>query len=172
MCISRTFLASFFALLSIAAYASADQVDNPRFAAWNKFAVGSSETLDGSVSNSGFQMDFEVQFSLADKADDHLDLNVTSTVSVMGQEHSSTHQETVAAKMDAKNVQELPDESVTAAGKTFDCKVFQVPDASNQQTTMKIWSSDQVPGGLVKMEAASPRGNATITYLLKSYEAK
>jgi hypothetical protein len=40
-------------------------------------------------------------------------------------------------------------------------------------STMKIWVNDDVPGGCVKMEVDSPRGNGIkIDYLLKSYEAK
>jgi hypothetical protein len=169
---SRTLLIACCGLLALSAYAKADQIDNPRFTAWARFGVGSSETIDATVNNGGFQMEIELQFTLADKADDHVDLNVTSSVVVMGQPHSNTHQETVPAKIDSGNVQQLPNESVDAAGKTFDCKVYQIPDMRNQQAKAKIWASEQVPGGLVKMEATGPQGNATVTYLLKSYEAK
>jgi hypothetical protein len=158
------------AMVLNAATVWADQVDNPRFAAWTKFAVGSSETLQGNVQSGGMSMTFSVTYTLSDKADDHVTLDVSTAMQMFGQQHTTTRSETVPSTYDSKDVQVLPDEKVDAAGKTFDCKVYQIPDSSGQGATAKIWANVGIPGGLVKMDASGPRG--AISYLLQSYIAK
>jgi hypothetical protein len=160
-----------FAVLVCGSSVRADSVDNPRYQAWAKFGVGSSETLQASISTGGMQMTAETQFQLAEKADDQVTINITTTV--MGHQ-SAPRPQVISSKMDGKEINQLPNEKVDAAGKTFDCKVFEVPDpnAQAQGTTMKVWVSDDVPGGCVKMEAVSPRSNTKVTYLLESYDAK
>jgi hypothetical protein len=157
-------------LLAFAPSVRADQVDNPIYQAWAKFNIGSNETLDGTVSGQGFNMTFEYQYVLSEKADDHVTLMITTTMSVMGQQHTNSRSQTIAAKVDSIKAQQIGEDKVDAAGKTWDCKVWNIPDMANQSTTVKVWAADALPGGIVKMDATTPRGN--VEFLLKSYEAK
>jgi hypothetical protein len=175
MRLTLSILAACFGLMLMNSVARADQTDNPRYQAWIKFAKGSSETLDGSMQMGQMTMTSEMTTTLADKTDDNVTLQVDTTTTVMGQPHASSQSQVVPAKADLKNVTQGADENVDAMGKTFDCKVYTVtsdnPNAAG--ATMKAWLNDGVPGGCVKMEVDSPRGNGIkIDYILKSYEAK
>lgn len=162
------------ALVLTAATVRADQVANPRFAHWTKFAIGSSETLQGDVQTGGMTMTFVATYTLTEKADDHVTLTVDVGMQMFGQPHNHTRTETVPSTYDSTNVQSLPDEKVDAAGKTFDCKVYQIPDSQKSGATAKIWAADGVPGGLIKLQATGVggAGSSTITYLLQNYVAK
>jgi hypothetical protein len=67
-------------LLTFSFVAKADQpaqVDNPLFLNWSKYNVGSSETLDANINAGSMQMQFEAQYALAEKADDHVTVNTS-----------------------------------------------------------------------------------------------
>jgi hypothetical protein len=160
------------ALAFSATAALADQVDNPRYDAWTKYNVGSSETLQGDVNYNGMTMTFVATYTLSEKADDHVTVDLTTSMQMFGQQHQQSQTQTIPAKTDAANVQQLPDEKVDAAGKTYDCKVYQLPDNGKQGATAKAWVNDGIPGGCVKLQAASSTGNTTVTYLLQSYVIK
>jgi hypothetical protein len=164
---------------------TAKMVDNPQFHAWEKFGVDSSETMSGQIQTGQPQMPtipMEINYKLAAKAADHLTLETTSTMTVMGQSHTTPAQKTeIAPKVKDQNIQSLGSEKVEAAGRTFDCKVYEMEGkvtptspgpggAAQKPGKAKIWVSDEIPGGMVKMEVTSPRGNLTLT--LKSFEKK
>jgi hypothetical protein len=155
---------------------AAEQMDNPAFAAWSKFAIGSSETLTAELQGANPQaakMTMEMVRKLVEKADDHITIEVTSTINVAGQKKEMpSRNQNVPAKMAKKDVKSSGTEEVEAAGKKYTCKVYDVKgfSAQNPDATVKLWVNDDIPGGLVKMEAQSPRG--TMTSLLKSFETK
>jgi hypothetical protein len=129
--------------------------------------------LTGELDAGGMKVQMSTVRKLVEKADDHVTVESTTTTTVMGQDHTTPPQKIVIpAKSDAKDVIAHDNEKVDAAGKTFDCKVYETvePTPQNENAKGKIWVNDEVPGGLVKMEAGSARG--TITYLLKSFEVK
>jgi hypothetical protein len=174
--------------------ARAEQIDSPRYQAWSKFKVGSSHTLSGEMNAGGMQIQSEMTQKLVEVADDHVAIETTNTTNVMGRDHTTPpRREIIPAKEDIKDAKEIGTEDVQAMGKTFTCKVWEVtdmpaapagrpgakPDDQQRHSSAKIWSSTDVPGGLVKMEmkshAGGPQGQGpdlTMTYLLKSYEAK
>ncbi len=156
--------------LSPVARADDQQVDNPLFQIWSKYNVGSSETFDTNINTGSMQMQFEAQHVLAEKAADHVTVTITQTMQMMGQAHTTTRSQTYQAKIDAGNAQQVGEEKVDAAGKTWDCKVWELKSVEKQGDTVKVWSNDQVPGGMIKMEATLPQG--TVQSLLKSYEIK
>ncbi len=174
MKVSKYLAVAFVAMLLCgAASVRADQVDNPQYQAWAKFAVGSSETLAGEIDAQGMKIQMTTVRKLVEKADDHVTVESTTTTSVMGQDRTGpTTKIEIPAKTDAKDVIAHDNEKVEAAGKTYDCKVYETaqPTPQSDQAKAKIWVNGDIPGGLVKMEAGSARG--TITYLLKSFEVK
>ena len=56
-------------LFVTASSARAEEVDNPRYARWAQFAVGSSATYTGEVSAAGFKGTMESVYKLAEKTD-------------------------------------------------------------------------------------------------------
>jgi hypothetical protein len=175
MRLSRIAAVTCFGLLlcaTTAAWAD-DQVDDPRYLAWAKFGVGSSQTLNGDMEAGQMKMTSVSVRKLVEKTDDHVTIEFSNTVTIMGQDRPSPPQKIVIhSKIDKSAYKQLDDEKVDAAGKTFDCKVYELPSASpdGQQSTGKCWINDEVPGGLVKMVVSTQRG--TVTQTLASYDAK
>jgi hypothetical protein len=125
------------------------------------------------MNNGQVKMDMEMTYKLVEKADDHVTLEISTTMTMMGQQHTApARQQVVKAKVDKMDAVEKGQEKVDAAGKTFDCKIWEIPDTNpnHPDARAKIWANEEVPGGLVKIEASSQRG--TVTYLLKGFEVK
>ncbi len=151
-----------------------EMIDNPQYQGWKKFAEGSSATLTSTINAGGQKVESESVRKLVSKADDAVTIEVTANVTFAGQAHTSpAHQQKIPAQIDKKDAQvSTSSEKVEAAGKTFDCKVYNVTQTTPDGKTVnaKVWITDDVPGGVVKMEAKSDRGD--VTSILKSYEAK
>jgi len=149
-------------------------VDNPQYQAWANYGVGSSETLEGHIDGgNGQKMTMESTHTLKEKTGEQVTIEITVTMEMMGQKHTSPpQQQVIKAKSEKQDVDEVGKEEVSAAGKAFNCKVYEAHSLNPQAGDAKarIWVSDQVPGGVVKMEASTPRGS--ITSLLKSFEIK
>ena len=79
--------------------------------------------------------------------------------------------QTILAKIEKQNITEVGAEKVEAAGKTLDTKVYEMAGGAPGQTgKAKAWISDQVPGGVVKLEAKTPQG--AVAGMLKGFEVK
>jgi len=157
-----------------AAAARAEQVEDPRYAAWKDYAIGSSASYETETAAGGQKMLFESTHKLLEKADDHVTVEVTTSYTIDGAKHSVPPQkQNIAAKSEKKNVAEKESEDVKAAGKTYTCKVYEVKETTptnGKEVTAKVWVSKDVPGGMVKMEASTDQGKVTST--LKSSETK
>jgi len=169
----------------------AAELEGMRYEAWAKFKVGSSHTLSGTVDAGQMQIPSEITQKLIDVKPDHVTVELTSTVTIMGRQHTGKPQQHEIPVKD-KDVQakDLGEDSVDAMGRTFKCHVYEVsgkdaappppgpggrPAPQDAERVAKIWVSPEVPGGLVKMEIKGrrPQGeDMTVTYLLKSFEAK
>jgi hypothetical protein len=190
MCHSIRFAALALVAVLVLAGASplrADQIDNPRYKAWASFKKGSSRTLDATIQAGPVQVQTSMQSTLTDVTDDMITVQTQSTSTYAGQTRQSPpHDQTIAAKVDEKELKDDGEESVDAMGKTFKCKVYEASAASmgaangaKAQGQVKFWTSEGVPGGIVKMTINVPTPGAgeqgsttTITYLLSAYEAK
>lgn len=150
-----------------------EQVSNPQFTSWTKFGVGSTVTLAGTVDAGQVKVSLSTKRTLKEKADDHIVVEIVATTEIMGESHASQPKSrTIPAKVESKDLKEIGSEKVEAAGKTYDCKIYQWKDPSSNTDTgeVKVWVSDAVPGGVVKMDVATRRGN--IVQVLKSVEIK
>lgn len=151
----------------------ADEIDNPQFNSWNKFGVGSSAVLEGKIDVGPTTMTMTTTRTLKEKADDHVVIEITAASEMMGRGRSSPPiSRTINKTTDKKDVTELGNEKVEAAGKTYDCKVYEMKGMSPQSADAKakVWFSPDVPGGVVKMEVTSQRGN--VIQVLKSVDVK
>jgi hypothetical protein len=174
----------FFAFPAIAIIAifaapvrAAQVKENPEYAAWAKFKPGSTAVTVTELEGGGNKMTTERTSKLVEVSPDKLVLEVTSTVTAAGQTSTPTprRQEVPAKKEETIATKDLPDEEVEAAGKKIKCKVregttMSGPANSKVEMKGKLYSSDTVPGGVVKMVLTSTRGTATT--MLKSFEVK
>lgn len=156
--------------------APAEQMDNPQFTGWNKFDVGASSTLTTTIEGGpqGIAMEIETVQKLTEKTDDHLVIESTPSMKVLDNVRQlPTQRQVVNAKTEKKDLKKLPDEKVTAAGQTFTCKVYQMKQTDPRgggEIEAKVWFSDKVPGGTVKLEGNAAK--AKFTMLLKSFSEK
>ncbi|HTL29438.1 MAG TPA: hypothetical protein VL282_09455 [Tepidisphaeraceae bacterium] len=163
-------------LLSCVISARAEQVANPQFDHWTKFGEGSSATVTTTIDAGGQKMSSESTNKLTAKAEDNLTVEISGSMEVAGQKHTIPTQTQKVTKMvekaDAPQQVTEKTEKVEAAGKTFECKVYELTKAlpNGQTIKAKTWMSTDVPGGVVKMEAKSETGN--FTAVLKSFETK
>jgi hypothetical protein len=155
--------------------AQAEEIDNPQFAYWKKFAEGSTAIHELTADRpDGQKFKTEITTKLVSKSDDEVTVERTTTMEFGGQKRTSPPKtEKIKAKVDNDKYDVKSDsgsEKIEAAGKTFDCKVIEIANPQNKDTTLKLWMSDQVPGGVVKIEAKA--GQGSFSSLLKSFEAK
>jgi hypothetical protein len=164
------------AMISIAGLVRAEQIANPTFENWKKFGEGSSATITSVIDANGQKMNSETTNKLAKKGDDAITVEVSGTMEAFGQKQTiPTRSQTIAPKVEKADAPQQVGEAtekVEAAGKTFDCKVYEVTKQlpNGQSVKSKIWVSDDVPGGVVKMEVKSDQAN--VTGVLKSFEKK
>jgi hypothetical protein len=164
--------------LSSSTVRAEEQVDNPQYQGWSKFAAGTAVKYTQTVEAMGQKQDVQVTMTLVSISPEKATIETKATITVQGQT-----QETPAQKMDipakvnkseamevgqpAPNIKaevKQGEEKVEAAGKTYDCKWTEVK--STQQGTdvvAKTWLSDDVPGRLVKMEATTSGAMASST---------
>jgi len=168
-------VASLLVLVFVAqsARAADEPVDNPRFQRWAKFNVGSSATFTGEMGQGNFKGEMESVYKLAEKADDHVVVEITTTMTMAGNKQTMPLQKvTINAKAPKADVKELGKEDVEAAGKKYPCTMYELSNFTPQMKNAKLkaWVNDDIPGGIVKMEI---KGDAnTITSTLKSFEVK
>ncbi|HVT83350.1 MAG TPA: hypothetical protein VHM90_22105, partial [Phycisphaerae bacterium] len=105
---------------------------------------------------------------------DSLTLEITTTQTANGQSHDSKMTRTVAAKIDkpatsmpagvtgevkdmkeGKDTLEVKGAKLETTTKEFTTTATTGPGAAPTESHMKIWSSTEVPGGMVKTETAS-----------------
>lgn len=180
MRISRSIWTAGLALIISAGLARAEEtaapvmIDNPQYQAWASYGVGSSETLEGQMDGgNGQKIKMESTQTLTQKTDDQVKLEITVTMEMMGQKHTMPPKEQVVeARIEKQEIEQVGEEEVTAAGQTFTCKVYEghSTNGKSADSSVKIWFSEEVPGGVVKMEAVTTHG--TITSVLKSFEIK
>ena len=155
--------------------AAGPKLDDPRYAAWAKFKVGSSETYAGDLKVQGRPSHITVKQTLAAVTADEVTLTVETTVEMGGQPVTlKTQQQTIAAKTDQlASIHQTGTEDVTAMGRSFPCDVkvlTPVDDDPNQSRKTVADLCPNVPGGIVKIDA--PQAGKRVTLTLTAYEAK
>jgi hypothetical protein len=165
------------AIMVSAAPMRAGQIENPEYNAWAKFKIGSSRTLAGAHGGSGsFTATQGSSPSTLEKVENDK-ITIRGGPPIFGYGP-------ITAKIDQKDIKFLGEETVTAMGKTFKCKVYELAKITSpngaKSSQLKKWINDEVPGGLVKEEnkitepGPSPdlQYHRTETFLLTAYEVK
>jgi hypothetical protein len=173
-------------LMFIGGTARADQIDNPQYKAWAKFKPGTTVTRNMHSESNGMAHDIKLITKLDSITDQEAVIENSAVVSINGKDFTPpARKDTIEAKIDndpAKiAAQHMPppdakftEEEVTAGGKTYKAKVFETDTKERGGTRhTKVWFSDDVPGGLIKMESSGDNAAIPkITEELVSVEEK
>ena len=155
--------------------AAGPKLDDPRYAAWAKFKVGSSESYAGDLKVQGRPAHITVKQTLAAVTADAVTLDVETTVEMGGQPVTlKTQRQTIAAKTDQlASVRQTGTEDVKAMDRTFPCDVkvlTPVNDDPKESRKTVAHLCANVPGGIVRIDA--PQAGTRVTLTLTAYEAK
>jgi hypothetical protein len=157
-------------LLSTSAFA--EMVENPAYANWAKFKVGTSLTYSSEMQMQGMNMKSEMTQKLATLDADKAQIEMKMRANNMDMPPQTI---TIPAKVEKTQVQPEPalppgmkgevkvlgKEKLSVAGKELECQVVQfTSEQDGQKLTGKSWTSEQVPGGLVKTETTLPGDGA------------
>src|SRR5688500_4100497 len=162
-------------------------VENPHYLAWEKFKPGTTVDLDMILHMAGQQMTTNVTKTLNEVKPEKAVSASVAKMSVPGlppREQKQTHPS--AAKVPQAEAEgafmppgaqgeskEGAAETVEAAGKKYDCKVREFSGKmQGQEAKGKMWRSETVPGGLVKMESSSAGTVSKVEMVLKKVTEK
>jgi hypothetical protein len=156
------------------AFARADEtIDNPEFASWSKFKTGTSITIKIASEFGGMVSESVQMVKLIEATADKLVLETAITMTVAGTKIEvppmkrdvpkkvTITDEVKKARADAEKAQaeaksEDGTETLTVSGDKFKCKWHRTKiTIMGNETDTKIWTSEEVPGGTVKMESTT-----------------
>jgi hypothetical protein len=162
------------------AAAAEEMVENPQYQSWARHKPGTNVVMQMTTVAQGQNMNMEITQTLKDVKPDQLTVEVVNKMDMMGQKHEMPAQTvTVMAKVPKSeaDVNKLPagvkgtakeaaNETVTVAGKTYDCKVTEFSgEAQGTKSKGKVWRHDDVPGMVLKTEMnfeGAQTGNMTM----------
>jgi hypothetical protein len=153
--------------MTLASFARADDmIDNPAYQKWAKFGKGTSVTYSTEANAMGNTSTITSTTTLTDITPDKATISVAQSMSVGGQKMDMPAQsQDIPAKIkkpsDSTGAQpadqpktDSTKEDVQAAGKTYSCtKTTVSTDQNGVKSTATTWTCDDVPSGIVKMEA-------------------
>ena len=120
--------------------------------AWSKLKTTSETTVAGQTHN----ITIETKMTLVSKTAERATVETETTM--LGS--TTKTKADIPLRSDAKGAGQTPvkmgSETVTVAGKTFQCKSVEVQsEANGMKTSTKSWVADEVPGGIVKSVSTS-----------------
>ena len=160
-------------LAATATPAIAEKIDNPEYLSWKQFKPGAMVKIEHVSKVAGNETKMVKTTTLKELTDEKAMVSSQTTMSVMGNviKQPAEDQE-IPAKFDKPEMPEgtkTPDieteqgeETLTVGGKEIACKWVKSTVKTGGNTILsKAWSSDAVPGGLVKMESTT-KGTMTM----------
>ena len=154
----------------LASAAFAEQVDNPQYVGWSKFKPGTTVTLKTETATkmggNETKMTSTTTSKLVDINPNEATVETTTKMSMNGMDMPANTMppQKIPAKVDKPaggangqkaEVKEGTDK-VEVGGKSYNTKTTETTtDMNGTKTVSKTWMSDEVPGGLVKMESTS-----------------
>jgi hypothetical protein len=168
--------------------ARAEQVDNPAYQSWAKQKVGTTVSHESTSAVAGQEFKTEMAQKLVELTKEKAVIEATTKINIPGAPPPQPQKMEIAAKVDAAQakpgqmppgmkgeVKEQGSEKVEVAGKSYTCKVYTMTgEAQGAKMTGKTWTSDEVPGQLVKMESTIDTQGQKVksTMALTKIEAK
>jgi hypothetical protein len=172
-------------LLAASSFAAAEMIDNPQYQGWAKRNPGSSAMLKGKTVAMGHTMDMEMTQKLIEVTPEEVVIEASTVMTMLGNKlPAQTMKQNIPAKVEKDPSAEDPtqpkvewkegEEKVEVMGKSFTCKVYESSMKQGNSTMVaKVWSTEEVPGGMVKMQATVDGDMKSETTMeLVSYEDK
>ncbi len=163
----RTVMGILVSVLLLASGAVAELVANPAYENWSKFKPGTSISYRQNTNmGAGMSMQMDITQSLKEVTEEKAVVEVAISNSMLPG-GSQTHTQEVPAKVEKENAvsftqlppgmegeaKSLGKEKVKVGETEYECEVTQIKGVMQGISAEgKSWTSDQVPGGLVKME--------------------
>lgn len=170
-----TLLAVFIFCALPAARAAGEEVANPAYDAWSKFKPGATTRVAGSTKTMGMETTLEINTKLLEVAADKVTLEVSASITMNGNKMDQPAQkQEVKAKVQKEDIPApAGEEQITVDGKTYNCKVYALTRTQEGTTiSAKSWMSDEVPGGVVRVESRTEGAVVSDTrFELKEYSA-
>jgi len=152
-----------------------ETIDNPEFASWSKFKSGTSVTLKNTTTTKDATLETVIITKLIEAGSDKLVLELTVISNINGMEFKQpptkrdvaktitlpkgTPKPDPTKKLDATIEEGM--ETVKVAGGEFKAKWYKSKfEAGGSKIETKAWTSEDVPGGLVKSETTTTGVNA------------
>jgi hypothetical protein len=170
------------------ARAAEEQVENPAYKSWKAQKPGTTVTLESSSAVAGQTFKVEISQKLVEVTPEEATVEVATKINVPGAPPQPARTVKIPAKVDKSKATpgqlppgvkgEMKDkgtEKVTVAGKEYSCKVYEFTGESNGvKTSGKSWTSEEIPGGMVKLESTSNVGgnDAKTTMAVTKIETK
>ena len=153
--------------LAETSFAQDELVANPQYVSWSNHQPGTAVSMKMVTNMAGQTMNMDITQTLKEVSDEKAVVEVKTSMDMMGQKQDMPPQSVnIAAKVtkaeaDKANLpqgadgeaKEIGNETVTVAGKDYDCKVTEFAgEQQGMKTKGKVWRCDQVPGGVVKVD--------------------
>lgn len=171
----RSALPAAIVVLLFCAVAPAEEISNPAYEAWAKFKPGASTRVIGSTKTMGMETTLEINTKLLEVEADQVTLEVAASITMNGNKMDQPAQkQQVKARVQKADVPApAGEEQVTINGTTYNCKVYAMTRTQDGTTiSAKSWMSDQVPGGVVKIESRTEGSVVSDTrFELREYSA-
>jgi hypothetical protein len=166
----------------LAAPALAEKIPNPAYEQWSKFKPGAFATYENETVAMGNTTKMEITMKLVELTPEKAVIETSTKMHMGGQVMEMPGQKSdipaMMEKVEMPAGQELPAGETTegtatieAAGKSFNCKtVTTVMTMGETKTRSEVWTSDEVPGGLVKLTATTEGAmSSSSTQILKAF---
>lgn len=165
-------------LILLAAVAAVqEQVENPQYAAWSTFKPGSKVVLRYEAkSPKGAAVVSEITGVLKSVDEREVVLAVSGWIESEGQPRRDRPEaeEKQPSKIDAARLPpagRVTEEEIEVGGRKLKCRLeTRVEPAVEGDTVTKIWTSPEVPGGVVRREVQAPDGTTSVLEA-RSWEA-
>ena len=165
---------------------AAEATANPEYTNWSKFKAGSWARLSNESEAAGQKSKSTITQKLVECTPDKCVIEMTMSMEVGGQKMDMPAQKRevpakapagvavppVDPKADPKAGVKETTEEVKVGDKTLKCKVMDTTVKQGETTsTSKVWTSDEVPGTVVKMLASTEGAmKSTTTSTLEAFE--
>lgn len=184
--IRRAAGAAVLACLIAPAALADDAKPNPEYDGWAKCKPGATVTIKGTTETGGNKMQQSITTKLIEVTPEKAVVETAITMEMMGQKMPQPPQKRdvpktfTPPKIPATPGQpetkipepKMGEETITVAGKEYKCKTAELDIEQNgMKVRSKTWTSDQVPGGMVKMTSdATGTVSAKTTMELVEYK--
>jgi hypothetical protein len=169
-----------FAVFALAGAVSQEKgvpLDNPQYAGWKDFKVGSWMRWTMVADIEGQKMEMEETVTLLEVTAERVVLEHKGMTKSGGQEHPSSRKEDILPKTDLlAKYDKTGEETIEVSGKKLACQVYlgkMKPDAAGGFVgDLKFWINKDVPGSVVRMEVTAEKDTKPMTAATVSWEKK